>query len=211
MDGDQNIQNTNTKIQGDSDEDMSKDDGIQGGADKKSTDDEKDKIIEELQKKVEEYQNGWKRALADYDNMVKRLSEEKKNLEKAAKAAVIGSILPLYNNLCIAFDHLPENLAENEWVRGIEHIKSQFEDILRQMNVERIKTDGQKFDEKYHEAGMQEETVDVEEGTIVREISPGYMMDGEVFIPAKVIVAVAPKSESQSDGKPKKDKTNSED
>ncbi len=152
-----------------------------------------DKDISKLQEEVEKYKSGWERALADYDNLLKRLDSEREEIKRKAKENIVINILPLYNNLCIAFQHLPEDLSQNEWIKGVEHIKNQFYDILKQLNVEKIKTKDEVFDEKFHEAVFQEETDEYDDGVIIKEITPGYMMDGTVFIPAKVVVAKSKK------------------
>lgn len=145
--------------------------------------------LDKLQKKCDEYLQGWQRAKADYQNLQKEVAKERQSFAKFAKAQYISELMPLYNNFQMAFGHLPDELQDNEWVQGILHIKDQFSAVLKEMNVEKIKTKNQKFDTSLHEAVSQENSSGRKSGIILREVAPGYTMDGEVLVPAKVVVA----------------------
>lgn len=145
--------------------------------------------VNKLKKEAEDNLLGWKRAQADYQNLQREVAKERESFAKFAKVSYLMQLLPLYNNLQMAFAHLPEDLAGHEWVKGVEHIKTQFDGILKEMNVEVIPTHKQEFDSNLHEAVSQEESDEYESGTIIKEVGAGYIMDGNVLIPAKVVVA----------------------
>jgi molecular chaperone GrpE len=65
----------------------------------------------------------------------------------------------------------------------------QFGDVLKAHNVEEIKTAGEKFDPKFHEAVGEEEDEKFESGSVIRELQSGYVMGGRVVKTAKVIIA----------------------
>ena len=147
------------------------------------------KELEQLEQKSKEYLEGWQRAKADYLNLQKQTAKERESFAKYAKTNYAMQLIPLYNNLQMAFEHLPEDLQNNDWVAGVLHIKDQFSELLKELNIEKIKTKKQKFDMAIHEAVVQENDNDYESGTIIREVTPGYLIDGEVLMPAKVVVA----------------------
>lgn len=149
---------------------------------------EPDKKIEDMEKKMEEYLNGWKRAKADYLNLKKENDANQKEVMGYAFAATIIQFLPVYDNLEIAFKHVPKDLEKIEWVKGIENIKKQCESVLKEMGVERIKTIGEKFDTQFHEAMAEEKKEGIEAGVIFEEMQSGYTMHGKTIIPAKVKV-----------------------
>ena len=146
--------------------------------------------LEELKKKCEEYLNGWKRAKADYLNLKKEISEKQKDWLDFIQAGLLLEILPLINNLKIALSHVPEEARKENWVIGFEHIYKQFVEFLKKLEIEEIKTVGEKFNPEFHEAISQEENTDVEDQIILKEIGPGYKMNEKVIVPAKVIVNV---------------------
>lgn len=146
------------------------------------------KETDKLEQKSKEYLEGWQRAKADYLNLQKEQVKERESFVKYAKTNYALQMMPLYNNFQIAFEHLPEELNKNDWVAGILHIKDQFSELLKELNIEKIKTKNQMFDALVHEAVSQENNNDYKSGTIIREVTPGYLIDGEVLMPAKVVV-----------------------
>jgi len=149
---------------------------------------EMEKELEKAKKEAEEYLNGWKREKADFENYKK--SQEKYNDEfrKYANENIIKKLLPIIDSLELATLHLPEDLKNSQWAKGILCIKNQFDDFLKETGVEKIKALGEKFDPDFFEATEKEES-DQEEGTIVAEIQKGYKMFGKVIRTAKVKVA----------------------
>lgn len=77
-------------------------------------------------------------------------------------------------------------------LKGVLMIEQQMRDVLRRNGVEKLPTVGLPFDPATHEALARVETVEVEEGTVVAELEPGYALNGRVVRAAKVSVAVAP-------------------
>ena len=151
------------------------------------------KLKEELnlcKKKMDEYLNGWKRAKADYINQKKEFAKREKEMVQFANAALILEILPIYDNFKLAWQHIPEeHKKKDEWLKGIEQIKKQFSTLLKNLGIEEIKTVGQKFDPKIHEAVGKEKVEGKESETIIEEVKGGYRLYDKVLEPAKVKVA----------------------
>lgn len=155
--------------------------------DKKQTKEKSE--FEDCKKKMEEYLDGWKRAKADYLNLKKEFEKEKEDIIKFANAELVLNLLPIFDNFKRAFENVPEEQKDSEWLKGVENIKKQFEDFLRDLHIEEIKTVGEKFDPRFHEAVSQREEEEKEEDIVLEEVSSGYKMHEKVIIPAKVIVS----------------------
>jgi molecular chaperone GrpE len=149
--------------------------------------------IEEVKKenelfkvKMEEYLNGWRRAKADYENLQKQVEQEKESLIKFSNMNLLVSLIPIYQNLQLSFDHLSDDLQNHDWVRGIDFIKNDFKKMLEQNNVEEIVPQvGDEFDPRIHEAV---EKNDEKKGAITNIKSNGFKVNGKVFLPAKVVI-----------------------
>jgi len=132
-----------------------------------------------LEQKVKELEICWKRALADYQNLERRISQEKEAIVRFSSAVVIAKLLPVWDNLEKAASHLKDN--------GLAMVVSQFREVLQSEGVEEIKADGAQFDPKMMEA------VKVVEGErdnqVVEVIRSGWMMDNKPLRPAQVIVS----------------------
>ena len=154
------------------------------------------KEIEELKKKLEEteklkneYLAGWQRARADLINYKKEEMERVGSFIKIAQEGLIFEFLAILDNFDIAEKKIPNDLKENENVKGLLQIKQQILDFLKKKGVEEIKSVGEKFNPAYHEVVGEVDTDEFETGTIVEEVQKGYKINGRVLRPAKVKVA----------------------
>jgi molecular chaperone GrpE len=132
------------------------------------------------EKEFDDLRDQLARALADYDNLRKRIDKEKGVLEKLITAKFILRILPIYDMLVDAQAHLKD--------AGVEMILQEFTNTLNDEGVEKIKVDnGMKFDEGLHEAV---ETVKgKDKGKIAEVVVSGWKFaDGGLIRPAKVKV-----------------------
>lgn len=156
------------------------------------------KKCEELEKQCEEFKTGWQRALADYKNLQREVEQRRGEWVKMSEVEILEDFIPIYENFKQAFAQdftnglqtgEPTNSATDNWKKGIECIKKQFAEVLKQHGVEEIKTVGERFDPALHEALGEEVIEEKESGEIVREVSGGYKMGGKVIRAARVIVA----------------------
>jgi molecular chaperone GrpE len=141
--------------------------------------------LEESTKKIENLTESAKRAIADLQNYKRRIEEEKKSFIKFAHADVFLEILPIYDSFERANEHLPKELLKNDWVKGIQNIIKQFEQIMEKFNVKKMETIGKKFDPNKHEAVAE---CAGEKDIIVEELEAGYLIEDRVLRPAKVKV-----------------------
>ena len=147
----------------------------------------KNNELEELKAKCEEYLNGWKRAQADYQNLEKRTAESVQKTVEMVNSGLVEKLLPIIDSFELAFAHIPKEEEEKEWVAGIYQIKKQFDDLLKAMEIEKIKSKNVKFDPSIHEAIASEES-DKESGEILKEVQAGYRIKDKIIRPARVVV-----------------------
>jgi molecular chaperone GrpE len=105
-----------------------------------------------------------------------------------AKQVVITELLPVLDNISRALTHLPEDLADNDWAKGVAQVGKQAEDTLRNLGVERIETVGQPFDPNLHEAISMEDG-EGETEIVTEELQSGYRIGDRVIRHAMVKVA----------------------
>jgi len=149
-------------------------------------DDKKESLLED---KFKEMENKYKRALADYHNLQKQTAKEKQEFAKYANEQLILEMLPVYDNLKTSMAHIDENTEKNGWAQGIKYVIKQFADALKNLGIEEINTEGEKFDHNTMEAVGQEETDDKrKEGNVAKELSAGYKLNGKVIKAARVSV-----------------------
>lgn len=142
----------------------------------------------ECQQKSEEYLTGWQRERADFANYKKDEAKLREDIKFYTKSKIVYEFLNIFDNFDLALKHLPPDLAENNWAKGIMHIRQQFEMILKGEGAEEIKSAGEKFDPALHEA-LEEIESEKESGIILEELQKGYKLDGRVIRPSKVKIS----------------------
>lgn len=140
--------------------------------------------------KCQEYLSGWKRALADYDNLKKELASERVSMHHAAVERVADQIIPVLDNFDHALKFKPEGLdgKVEGWLQGMLHVRTQLESVLKDMGLEPFGGSGESFDPHQHEAASEQET-DAPPGTILDVILRGWKRGDRVLRPAKVTVS----------------------
>ena len=130
-----------------------------------------------IEKQETELENQLKRALADYQNLEKRIAQEKSSWIKTSNKDLILRLLPGIDSLLLAEKH-----TENP---GVKISIDQMLTILRNEGVEKIDTIGRNFDPELMEAVA---TKQGEEGKVLEEVKTGYTLSGRIIRPAQVIV-----------------------
>lgn len=132
---------------------------------------------EALKELVGEFEDKYKRALADYQNLQKRVSEERFELIKSANKEILLRLLPVLDTLMLANQHI-----QNE---GLSVSINQFLDTLKSEGVIRVKTVGEDFDPHTMECVTTEEG---DENKVLEEVRAGYLLNDRVLRPAQVKV-----------------------
>ncbi|MFZ5424499.1 MAG: nucleotide exchange factor GrpE [Patescibacteria group bacterium] len=144
--------------------------------DKKQTENKNDEI-EQLNAKIEELENNWKRALADYINLQNRVADLKEDYISFAYSSILQRFLPILDNLEMVEKHVDD--------MGIKLVVKEFKQILSDEGVVEIKSENQDFDIETMEAT---ETVEGEKGKVVEVVKKGYLYKEKLLRPAYVKV-----------------------
>ena len=147
------------------------------------------KKLEDCQKLKDEYLTGWQRERAELLNYKREEMERIGEILKYADEGLILKILLILDNFEIAEKKLPENLKNDQNVKGLLQIKNQIKDFLKNQGVEEINCLGQKFDPNFQEVIEEVNKEGVEPGTVIEEIQKGYTINGRLLRPAKVKVS----------------------
>lgn len=143
--------------------------------------------IKELQIQVDELTSALQRERADATNLRRRHDEDMTQLRVRVKATVITDLLPIIDNFERALKHVPADLADNDYIKGVQGVVKQFEKTLGDMGVERIAAVGQPFDPALHEAISMEEGEGAQE-IVSEELQSGFRIGDDVIRHAMVRV-----------------------
>jgi len=143
-----------------------------------------EKELNEKTKLAEERLNQLKYLQADFDNYRKNFEKEKEKIIELANENLIKELIIILDDFEIALQSI-ENEKNKE---GLSLLHKKFFKILESHGLKRIETLGKKFDPYYHEV-IKKEKSDKEDGIILEEIQPGYMLKSKVIRHSKVKVA----------------------
>lgn len=144
--------------------------------------------LEELRNEMAELKSLLQRTQADFVNYRRRNEEDRSKFAQIACADIMEQILPVMDNFQLAAKHVPDELEGNNWVVGVQAVEKQMEQILAQNGLEKIETVEKEFDPNVMEAIGQETDKNQNENIVIREEATGYMLNGKLLRPAKVIV-----------------------
>lgn len=148
----------------------------------------KDKLAE-AQVKLDEYRDQSLRAMADFQNLRRRMEREQVAANQSATANVIRRYLEIFDDMERALKHAPKDEEAKQWVEGVELAYRKFLNYLEAEGVTMIQAEGMPFDPNQHEAISQEDSPDHESGTVIGVVQQGYRLGDRVLRPARVRVA----------------------
>jgi molecular chaperone GrpE len=146
--------------------------------------------LTEAQEAMAELNERIVRLTADFDNFRKRAQREKDEARQFANQGLLEKLLPVLDNFEMALTAVKD--ADPSVRDGVQMILDQLLGVLKESGVEPVDAMGQPFDPNLHEALSQEETTEVEEGTVVQQVQRGYKLNDRLVRPARVVVAKAP-------------------
>jgi Molecular chaperone GrpE (heat shock protein) len=148
-----------------------------------------DARIAELERQVEEHQQRYLRAQADFDNFRRRTAKEREELAQYATMKLITQLLPVVDNFERAISAAKQNNDFEALSKGVEMVSRQFNQVLEQEGLKPMEAVGEPFNPEFHQAVMQEQSADHEEGIVLEELQKGYMLKDKVIRPAMVKVS----------------------
>ncbi|MEM1534789.1 MAG: nucleotide exchange factor GrpE [Nitrososphaerota archaeon] len=126
---------------------------------------------------------------AEIENLKKLMAKEVEVVRRAEAEKLLLNMVLIYEEVERAYESLLSNSDTKQVLEGINMLLKEIKKLLAELGVNPIETLGKKFDPFVHEAVGFVERNDVEDGTVVAEISRGYEYTGKILKPPRVIVA----------------------
>ena len=164
--------------------------------------DVKDTEEEKLKEEIKTLKEEKIRVLAEMENLRKRFDREKVDSIKYGSVNFARDILSPGDNLERALSAINKEEEHPQSIKnlieGLLMVKKELSSALEKNGITKIDTLNSKFDPNLHQAMMEIENNDLEEGVVVQEIQTGYMMYDRLLRPAMVGVSKKTKQESES-------------
>lgn len=156
------------------------------------------KKLREQAGKADEYWDKFVRTSAELDNYRKRAQRERLDAIKYANESLLEKLIPIIDNFDMAMAAVQnEQASSSDTLKtGVSMIHTQLKNFLLDAGLEEIDAAGKPFDPNLHEAVQQQETTEVPEGHVLKQLRKGYKLQDRLVRPASVIVSKKPGSES---------------
>jgi molecular chaperone GrpE len=136
----------------------------------------KPQLIQELETKVQQAEDQKNRALADYQNLLRRTQEERVRTAKLATQSLVADLIQPLDHLALAAAQLNDT--------GLNMVVGQFWQALNDNGLQELNPMGQNFDPLTMEVVEKQG----EGETVIKVLAKGYTLNGEVIRVAKVVV-----------------------
>ena len=167
-----------------------------------NADNEKQNELEEnLRDTIEQLRDEKLRLLADMENLRKRSDRDRMDSIRYGNINFARDILSLGDNLSRALDAIPKDAEKTETItnliNGLQMVQREFTSILEKHGIKKIEALNQRFDHNFHQAMIEIESEEVEEGIVIQEIQSGYNMHDRLLRPSMVGVAKKPNKDEK--------------
>ena len=146
--------------------------------------------LAEKDKTLREYIQAHKSSVTGMDETRARLERDLDRRLDVERARLAGPFVEVLDNLMRLHAAAEGN---PEIAQGVEMVVKQLSDELSKIGLQPIATRGCRFDPKVMEALMTAEVSEDQDGMVLGEVRPGYMLKEQVVRPAGVQVGVARK------------------
>ncbi len=152
-----------------------------------------DEIIAQLQEQLKQSEDKYFRVHADFENIKKRLEKEKYSAIDYASEKFAKDLLAPIDSLemALAAEEAAKDLGSDELLgklkEGVELTIKNFYTAFEKHDISIIETDGE-FDPNFHNAIMQVDSADHEDGYIVAQLQKGYKFKERLLRPAMVSI-----------------------
>mgnify|MGYP006138027991 FL=1 len=169
-------------------------------------------IILKLNEEISDLKDQRLRAIAELENFRKRAEKDQSDALKYGVANFAKEIINIKDNIERAQSSISDEVKTNEAVKsvveGLDLIAQATVSTFAKIGIKKVESINQKFDHNLHQAMMEIEKDEMEPGTIVQEILPGYTLHDRLLRPA--MVGVSKNTQENQDNKDNKDKKNEE-
>jgi molecular chaperone GrpE len=148
--------------------------------------------LEKQKKQSEDYYNQLLRLQADFENYRKRVEKEKPDLIKYGKADILARLLPLYDLLLSAHNHINsarDGGNSDDVLKGLEMIFKEFSKVFEAEGLRPMEPVGKPYDPMASEILGVVEGTEENDGLVVEELQKGFYYGDKILRPARVKIA----------------------
>ena len=174
---------------------------------KNSKSDQKEELT--IEEKLKEIEDKLTRSYAELENQRRRYEKEKEEAYEYGGIALAKECLNLTDNLersklSIISDESLEKSNKDKIIELLDVIYKDILSIFKKNQIDEISALGEKLDPNKHQAMLEIEDAEKEQGIVVQEIQKGFTLKGRLLRPSLVGVSKKPRKNEEKQQKKEK-------
>ena len=156
--------------------------------------------LEELRQRLadseERAKNHWDqylRAVAELENVRKRAQRDVEQAHRYGLEKLAQELVPVRDSLDLAVENAGK-IDGAALIAGQEATQRLLARAFEKLGISELMPLGEPFDANQHEAMMAQESTTAEPGSVLAVVQRGFLLNGRLLRPARVVVAKAPGS-----------------
>jgi molecular chaperone GrpE len=145
--------------------------------------------LADAERKAEDNRNDYLRIAAELENSRKRMQRDLAQAQKFAIDKFAIELLPVKDSLEMGLSAAGDDAKALR--EGVEMTLKQLTDALAKHGITEVDPAGERFNPEFHEAMAMQPSDEAEPDTVLTVIQKGYVLNGRLLRPARVIVARA--------------------
>jgi molecular chaperone GrpE len=145
--------------------------------------------LDHKDRQIEQVMEAYRSKKAETEKLRKRIEKTERKRFEQSKGDFIARFVEVLDNLDRAIDSIENAFDPDSVLQGIMLVRSRLVQLLKEEGLEKIFVRGQIFDPMQSEAaGMEDVGDESQDGVVLKELQPGYMLKGALLRVARVVV-----------------------
>ena len=145
--------------------------------------------LERKDAQIEQVMEAYRSTKAETEKLRERIEKTERRRFEKSKGDFIARFVEVLDNLDRAIDSIEGSFDADAVLQGIMLVRSRLVQLLKTEGLEKIFVRGQPFDPMHSEAAEMEDVTDeTQDGIVIKELQPGYMLKRSLLRPSRVVV-----------------------
>ena len=145
--------------------------------------------LEHKDRQIEQVMEAYRAKKEETEKLRTRIEKTERRKFEQSKGDFIARFVEVLDNLDRAIDSIENAFDPDSVLQGIMLVRSRLVQLLKEEGLEKIFVRGQTYDPTHSEAaGMEAVPDESQDGMVLKELQPGYMLKGSLLRVARVVV-----------------------
>jgi molecular chaperone GrpE len=145
--------------------------------------------LEHKDRQIEQVMEAYRAKKEETQKLRTRIEKTERRRFEQSKGDFIARFVEVLDNLDRAIDSIENAFDPDSVLQGIMLVRSRLVQLLKEEGLEKIFVRGQIYDPTHSEAaGMEAVPDESQDGMVLKELQPGYMLKGSLLRVARVVV-----------------------